>query len=68
MNYLQQEKITCPYCGEVIEIIVDCWELPQEYTEDCQVCCRPMIIQALSGEAEHSPCEIIIRCEDDVGF
>lgn len=32
----------CPYCGEPIELIVDCSVSEQEYIEDCQVCCRPI--------------------------
>ena len=34
--------VTCPYCGEWMEIAVDPGSGPrQEYVEDCQVCCRP---------------------------
>lgn len=35
----------CPYCGEPIELIIDCSQNSQQYIEDCQVCCRPMEIQ-----------------------
>jgi len=35
-------EIQCPYCGESIEIVVDCSVESQSYIEDCQVCCRPM--------------------------
>ncbi|SFV83713.1 hypothetical protein MNB_SUP05-9-785 [hydrothermal vent metagenome] len=44
MNELQQHSIDCPYCGEVIEIDIDCSELNQSYIEDCSVCCRPINI------------------------
>lgn len=40
--YAQEEKIQCPYCGEIIEILVDGSVPHQEYIEDCQVCCRPI--------------------------
>ncbi len=34
--------ITCPYCGESIEIALDAGSgSRQEYVEDCEVCCRP---------------------------
>ncbi len=36
--------IHCPYCGERIEIVVDCSEASQEYIEDCEVCCRPIVL------------------------
>ena len=42
MNLLQTHNISCPYCGENIEVIIDCSETGQDYIEDCQVCCRPI--------------------------
>lgn len=42
MDLLQNFDIDCPYCGESIQVIVDCSHSPQEYIEDCQVCCRPI--------------------------
>jgi len=36
--------INCPYCGEVIDILIDCSMDHQDYIEDCQVCCRPMVV------------------------
>ncbi|MEO1939067.1 CPXCG motif-containing cysteine-rich protein [Candidatus Thioglobus sp.] len=44
MNELQTHAIDCPYCGEVIEIDIDCSEINQSYIEDCSVCCRPINI------------------------
>lgn len=35
-------EVDCPYCGERIELLVDCSAGSQRYVEDCQVCCRPM--------------------------
>ena len=42
MDLLQNFDIDCPYCGELIRVMVDCSVSPQEYIEDCQVCCRPI--------------------------
>lgn len=42
MGLLTEEKISCPYCGELIEVLVEALDLAQEYIEDCQVCCRPI--------------------------
>lgn len=34
--------ITCPYCGESIEIALDAGSgASQDYVEDCEVCCQP---------------------------
>lgn len=50
MNYLQETTIQCPYCGESIDILIDCSAGSQEYIEDCQVCCRPINMSlAVSG-------------------
>jgi len=35
-------KISCPYCGERVELFVDWSAGEQAYIEDCEVCCRPM--------------------------
>lgn len=42
MDLLQNHSLSCPYCGEVIHIVVDCSVPNQSYIEDCQVCCRPI--------------------------
>ena len=44
MNQLASKFITCPYCGENIELVIDCSIPEQEYIEDCEVCCRPINI------------------------
>lgn len=40
----------CPYCGESIQLLVDCSIPQQEYIEDCQVCCQPIQIVVLIDE------------------
>jgi hypothetical protein len=52
MNYLQETAIHCPYCGEKIEILVDCSAGSQEYIEDCQVCCRPINMKVAISESD----------------
>jgi hypothetical protein len=42
---LETFKQSCPYCGEPIELIVDESAGESEYVEDCEVCCRPIVIQ-----------------------
>lgn len=43
MNELLEQDISCPYCGEVIDVVVEVLDDSQEYIEDCQVCCRPIV-------------------------
>jgi len=43
-------EVTCPYCGEVVEITLDAsGGVTQEYVEDCQVCCRPWQVHVSYG-------------------
>ena len=39
-----EQSIGCPYCGETISILVDDSLPEQSYIEDCQVCCRPILM------------------------
>ena len=41
---LTSATITCPYCWEPIQITLDLSVDGQKYTEDCFVCCRPIVI------------------------
>lgn len=45
MEMLESQWISCPYCGESIEVMVDVSAGDQSYIEDCQVCCRPIEMQ-----------------------
>ena len=42
MHELSPQNVECPYCGELIEVLIDCSIAQQDYIEDCQVCCRPI--------------------------
>lgn len=48
---------SCPYCGELIELIIDHSIEQQEYVEDCSVCCQPIVL-SMSVNTES---EIMIR-------
>jgi hypothetical protein len=50
MEMLQTVLLQCPYCGEQIEIMVDCSVAQQEYVEDCNVCCSPMVISVAATD------------------
>ena len=41
-----EKRVGCPYCGETITIIVDDSVPEQTYIEDCEVCCRPIVMHA----------------------
>jgi hypothetical protein len=55
-------EVSCPYCGEVIEIVVDLSESEQQYIEDCSVCCRPMTLSVtVNGQGGAT----LLACRDD---
>lgn len=41
---LDSQDIECPYCGEVISLLLDSSAGSQRYIEDCHVCCRPITV------------------------
>lgn len=45
---MEEHDIDCPYCGEVIGLLIDCSVEQQQYTEDCQVCCSPILLSVTS--------------------
>lgn len=52
MQNIETAFIQCPYCGERIEVVVDCSVEQQEYIEDCSVCCRPITISVVTSQGE----------------
>lgn len=42
MNEMEEQQIQCPYCGEMLTVLIDCSVNQQQYIEDCQVCCQPI--------------------------
>ncbi len=54
-------KSYCPYCGEPVQLLVDATAGAQQYIEDCQVCCRPMVVDVLDTD----PATVRLRDEDE---
>ena len=62
MNLVQEHSASCPYCGEHISLLIDCSDAEQAYTEDCQVCCQPIVVEVLIVEEN---VRLYLRREDD---
>ena len=60
---LHEKQITCPFCWESVTVLVDPSE-SQLYTEDCSVCCRPILLQT---EVQGDYVSVEVTQEDD-GF
>ena len=45
------QPLTCPYCGEPVDVAIDEGGGPQQsYVEDCPVCCRPWQVDVTYDE------------------
>ncbi len=63
---LLEQDAYCPYCGESITLLVDGSLEYCSYTEDCSVCCQPMLIHAsvsAGGELQ----SLQVTREDETG-
>lgn len=64
MNHLTETSISCPYCGETIDVLIDPTDVEQQYIEDCQVCCKP--ITFLVHENVDGDLNVNVYSEDEV--
>ena len=55
---LDTVSVICPYCWQQIEIVIDLSDLPVELTEDCSVCCQPMLLNAAHGADDRAQVEV----------
>ncbi len=60
---LEEVSQSCPYCGELISLLVDGSVAEQRYIEDCFVCCRP--IEVLACFDAQGCLALELRQEDD---
>lgn len=60
---LPSQDVECPYCGEVINLVLDTSAGPQRYIEDCQVCCRAITVD-LAVDAD-GDAVVRVQSEDD---
>jgi len=44
MPEVSEQALSCPCCGESISVLIDDSLPEQSYVEDCEVCCRPIVL------------------------
>jgi len=49
---MDEKTIQCPYCWELITVLVDTSVSEQDYIEDCSVCCHPIHFRIKVDEGE----------------
>jgi transcription elongation factor Elf1 len=45
-------QVQCPFCGQTFELSIDTAIPEQEFTTDCEVCCRPFEVHVESEPGE----------------
>ena len=45
---MDEFSVTCPYCGEEMEIYVEP-DLRGSFVQDCEVCCNPWRVRVSGG-------------------
>lgn len=60
---LQEAQVYCPYCGEPLTLLLDEGDSDVDYTEDCQVCCQPMVVSV--GAQSDGDLSANVRREDE---
>jgi len=63
MGFLAEEIVYCPYCGEALDVLIDHQEAGQQYIEDCQVCCKPIVFKLALNEM--GDVSVSVHDEDD---
>jgi cysteine-rich CPXCG protein len=52
-----QFSVTCPYCGETIEIVLEP-DLSGSLVQDCEVCCNPWLVR-VHGQGDDRWIEVV---------
>ena len=48
MDHIDGFLVTCPYCGEEVEISVE-EDVRGSFVQDCEVCCNPWLVRVTRG-------------------
>ncbi len=63
---LTGRKLSCPYCAALIEMLIDASAPDQQYIEECEVCCRPIVVTTRSSGL--GDCEVLLQDENEALF
>jgi hypothetical protein len=65
VELLQSSMQQCPWCGETVELTVDCSYGDHVYAEDCAVCCAPMQVTVGFTPDPDAPPLVTVRRENE---
>ncbi len=61
---IEKKDIICPYCGTQFDTQIDCSAGEQVYTEDCYLCCQPIIFHIEVGP-QFQLTNVVVKREND---
>lgn len=61
MQFEPAVEIECPHCGERFTTFLDLSQGNTEYLEDCQVCCKPIMIQVQVEDLENEDYSVSVE-------
>ena len=64
MMELEEHLITCPYCAEAFTALIDPTMAGDQYVEDCEICCQPIVF-LISANGPQDPCTISTHRENE---
>lgn len=64
MTMLHEHQTECPYCGETFTSLIDTSAGEQEYIEDCQICCQPIVFTVQLATMDGEPMIMTKRDND----
>ena len=53
MSDQDQHLVTCPYCGEAVEIYIEP-DVKGSFVQDCEVCCNPWRVRVTGVRDDRS--------------
>ncbi len=51
--------IQCPFCGQTFSLAIDVSVANQQFTTDCEICCRPFEVRAECEDGEVVSVEVM---------
>jgi len=54
MEFQSEHAFGCPACGADVSVVLETFAeaTTQQYIEDCEICCRPLVIRYSSSDHE----------------
>jgi hypothetical protein len=62
---LDSVDVTCPYCGEAFEALIEPGDAGSAYIQDCEICCNPIQFH-LEATADAAAPTVTVAPADEV--